>query len=165
QHHPARVHRHAHAAEVRGQGPARRGRRPPCRAHTGAPRGTARGHRRHLLVPGARRGRLHHRPGHRRQRRPQHLIASLVLLLPPGSARTMEINALAIIGTSFFEEYAAAMARNRPTADAPATDRPGSWRELAVARSLDPARARAEERVQRFLDAAVELMMENRTGK
>src|ERR671937_792374 len=34
----------------------------------------------------------------------------------------------------------------------------GSWRELAVARSLDPARVRAENRVQRFLDAALELM-------
>jgi AcrR family transcriptional regulator len=33
-----------------------------------------------------------------------------------------------------------------------------SWRDLAVARSLDPARVRAEKRVQRFLDAAVELM-------
>jgi AcrR family transcriptional regulator len=33
-----------------------------------------------------------------------------------------------------------------------------TWRELAVARSLDPARARAEQRVQRFLDAAMELM-------
>ena len=33
-----------------------------------------------------------------------------------------------------------------------------SWRELAVARSLDPARVRAEARVQRFLDAALELM-------
>jgi AcrR family transcriptional regulator len=33
-----------------------------------------------------------------------------------------------------------------------------SWRDLAVARSLDPARARAEKRVQRFLDAALELM-------
>jgi AcrR family transcriptional regulator len=33
-----------------------------------------------------------------------------------------------------------------------------SWRELAVARSLDPARARAEKRVQRFLDAAYEVM-------
>src|SRR5215212_6781808 len=33
-----------------------------------------------------------------------------------------------------------------------------SRRELAVARSLDPARARAEKRVQRFLDAALELM-------
>jgi len=33
-----------------------------------------------------------------------------------------------------------------------------SWRDLAVARSLDPARARAEKRVQRFLDAAIELM-------
>jgi AcrR family transcriptional regulator len=42
-----------------------------------------------------------------------------------------------------------------------ATDGPleaASWRELAVARSLDPARARAEKRVQRFLDAALELM-------
>jgi AcrR family transcriptional regulator len=35
---------------------------------------------------------------------------------------------------------------------------PTSWRDLAVARSLDPARARAEKRVQRFLDAALELM-------
>ncbi len=35
---------------------------------------------------------------------------------------------------------------------------PGSWRDLAVTRSLDPARARAEKRVQRFLDAALELM-------
>ena len=33
-----------------------------------------------------------------------------------------------------------------------------SRRELAVARVLDPARARAETRVQRFLDAAFELM-------
>jgi len=31
-------------------------------------------------------------------------------------------------------------------------------REMAVARSLDPARLRAEQRVQRFLDAAMELM-------
>jgi AcrR family transcriptional regulator len=33
-----------------------------------------------------------------------------------------------------------------------------SWRELSVARSLGPARERAERRVQRFLDAALELM-------
>jgi AcrR family transcriptional regulator len=33
-----------------------------------------------------------------------------------------------------------------------------SWREVAVARVLDPARLRAEKRVQRFLDAALELM-------
>src|SRR5687767_3559395 len=36
-----------------------------------------------------------------------------------------------------------------------------SWRELAVARSLDSARARAETRVQRFLDAALELMADS----
>ncbi len=36
-----------------------------------------------------------------------------------------------------------------------------SWRELAVARSLDSARTRAENRVQRFLDAALELMEAN----
>jgi AcrR family transcriptional regulator len=41
------------------------------------------------------------------------------------------------------------------TAAAPAQ---ATWRELAVARSLDPARVRAEKRVQRFLDAALELM-------
>jgi AcrR family transcriptional regulator len=34
---------------------------------------------------------------------------------------------------------------------------PLSWREQAVARSLDSARLRAETRVQRFLDAATEL--------
>lgn len=40
-----------------------------------------------------------------------------------------------------------------------ADDKPkGTWREQAVARRLDPARARAEDRVQRFLDAALELM-------
>ena len=37
-------------------------------------------------------------------------------------------------------------------------DAPVSWREAAVARSLDSARTRAESRVQRFLDAALELM-------
>jgi AcrR family transcriptional regulator len=40
----------------------------------------------------------------------------------------------------------------------PSTSDGGSWRELAVARSLDPARVRAEKRVQRFLDAALDLM-------
>ncbi len=40
-----------------------------------------------------------------------------------------------------------------------------TWRELAVARSLDPARVRAEKRVQRFLDAALELMDSSPTGK
>jgi AcrR family transcriptional regulator len=40
------------------------------------------------------------------------------------------------------------------TTNEPAT----TWREQAVARSLDSARTRAEHRVQRFLDAAIELM-------
>ena len=80
-------------------------------------------------------------------------------------AGVTEISLLESVDNTFYEEYASVMARNRPAADAPATDRPSSWRELAVARSLDPARARAEERVQRFLDAAVELMMQNETGK
>ncbi len=43
------------------------------------------------------------------------------------------------------------------------TDDAGSdattWREMAVARSLDPARERAEKRVERFLDGALELMV------
>jgi AcrR family transcriptional regulator len=42
---------------------------------------------------------------------------------------------------------------------------PVSWREMAVARSLGSARTRAENRVQRFLDAALELMNDNATGK
>ena len=37
------------------------------------------------------------------------------------------------------------------------------WRERAVSRSLNAARSRAEERVQRFLDAAFELIDENGT--
>jgi AcrR family transcriptional regulator len=36
-----------------------------------------------------------------------------------------------------------------------------SWRELAVARSLDSARTRAENRVQRFIGAALELIATN----
>ena len=47
-------------------------------------------------------------------------------------------------------------------ADAPVDS--ASRRELAVARVVDPARARAETRVQRFLDAALELMSST-TGK
>jgi AcrR family transcriptional regulator len=39
-----------------------------------------------------------------------------------------------------------------------------TWRELAVARSLDPARARAENRVQRYLDAAFELLSNDSGG-
>src|SRR6202040_2235043 len=48
---------------------------------------------------------------------------------------------------------------NEVVAGAPATDG-STWRELAVARSLDSARIRAENRVQRFLDAAIELLNE-----
>lgn len=43
----------------------------------------------------------------------------------------------------------------RPSADG---GPPPSWRDQAVARVADPARQRAETRVQSFLDAAVELM-------
>ena len=45
--------------------------------------------------------------------------------------------------------------------DAQALDSRAPWRDRAVARSLDGARSRAEERVQRFLDATVELIREN----
>jgi AcrR family transcriptional regulator len=44
------------------------------------------------------------------------------------------------------------------TPQEPLAEAAPSWRDVAVARSLDPARARAEKRVQRFLDAALELM-------
>jgi AcrR family transcriptional regulator len=49
------------------------------------------------------------------------------------------------------------MSPQDPAADA-AAEAGTSYRDLAVARSLDPARVRAEKRVQRFLDAALELM-------
>lgn len=55
-----------------------------------------------------------------------------------------------------------------PTDDAAAaaTDSPqGSWREQAVARSLDSARLRAENRVQRFIDAAFELLSGSAPGE
>ena len=75
-------------------------------------------------------------------------------LVTRGYGAGHEMGDFRITSATFLRRYASPMARNRPTADAPATDRPGSWRELAVARSLDPARARAKEPVQRFLDAA-----------
>jgi AcrR family transcriptional regulator len=51
-------------------------------------------------------------------------------------------------------------------ADAAATDSaPASWREQAVARSLDSARLRAENRVQRFIDAAFELLSASGPGE
>jgi AcrR family transcriptional regulator len=50
--------------------------------------------------------------------------------------------------------------------DAPDSEQPAvSWREAAVRRSLDSARMRAESRVQRFIDAALELMNESSSGK
>jgi len=49
--------------------------------------------------------------------------------------------------------------KNEPARDV-ATDEGLSRRQLAVARSLDSARTRAENRVQRFLDAAIELINE-----
>ncbi len=49
------------------------------------------------------------------------------------------------------------MASSEPTDTAP-EGRGVSWREMAVARSLDSARTRAENRVQRFMAAATELI-------
>jgi AcrR family transcriptional regulator len=49
------------------------------------------------------------------------------------------------------------MAPDEPPAEGTETESL-SWRDLAVARSLDSARLRAESRVQRFLDAAIELL-------
>jgi AcrR family transcriptional regulator len=44
--------------------------------------------------------------------------------------------------------------------DAVADENAPAWRERAVSRSVDAARSRAEERAQRFLDAAFELIDE-----
>ena len=53
-----------------------------------------------------------------------------------------------------------------PHEDAAATESaPASWREQAVARSLDSARLRAENRVQRFIDAAFELLSASGPGQ
>jgi AcrR family transcriptional regulator len=46
---------------------------------------------------------------------------------------------------------------NEPAGDSP-EDEVVSWRQFAVARSLDSARTRAENRVQRFMAAALELI-------
>jgi AcrR family transcriptional regulator len=53
--------------------------------------------------------------------------------------------------------YSSLVTRNEPALDSAGGDWL-SWREFAVARSLDSARTRAEKRVQRFLDAALDLM-------
>ena len=53
------------------------------------------------------------------------------------------------------------MTTNEPVAESSAA----SWREQAVARSLDSARVRAENRVQRFIDAAFELLSDSEPGK
>ena len=58
------------------------------------------------------------------------------------------------------------MATNGSGLDAGPSEEPVvSWRELAVTRSLGTARTRAENRVQRYLDAALELMNEGGAGK
>jgi AcrR family transcriptional regulator len=58
------------------------------------------------------------------------------------------------------------MAKNEPGNETgPAEEPVVSWRELAVTRSLGSARTRAENRVQRYLDAAMELMNEGGAGK
>lgn len=54
---------------------------------------------------------------------------------------------------------------NDASGDDTATAEPATWRELAVARSLDSARHRAESRVQRFLDAALELVQDGDTNE
>ena len=53
------------------------------------------------------------------------------------------------------------MTTNEPAPESSAA----SWREQAVARSLDSARVRAENRVQRFIDAAFELLSDSEPGK
>jgi AcrR family transcriptional regulator len=50
---------------------------------------------------------------------------------------------------------------NEPAAESASA----SWREQAVARSLDSARVRAESRVQRFIDAAFSLLSDSEPGK
>jgi AcrR family transcriptional regulator len=59
------------------------------------------------------------------------------------------------------------MTKNESPARAEPTkaDSSVSRRDLAVSRSLDSARARAESRFQRFLDAALELMNDGEPGK
>ena len=52
------------------------------------------------------------------------------------------------------------MTTNEPAVESAAV----SWRDQAVARSLDSARVRAESRVQRFIDAALDLMSESAPG-
>src|SRR5881227_1377679 len=53
------------------------------------------------------------------------------------------------------------MTTNEPVSASPTA----SWREQAVSRSLDSARMRAESRVQRFIDAAVDLLSVSAPGE
>jgi AcrR family transcriptional regulator len=75
-----------------------------------------------------------------------------MVLLTPGCFRLVNEDAPLQHGYSSCMPKNESVAEGRPAATAV------SRRELAVARVLDPARARAETRIQRFLDAALELM-------
>jgi AcrR family transcriptional regulator len=57
------------------------------------------------------------------------------------------------------------MALDETMAPAPQSDAPVRRRDLAVARSLDSARMRSENRVQRFLDAGFELLASAESGR
>src|SRR4249920_2371027 len=55
------------------------------------------------------------------------------------------------------------MSEAEPTDEKVADESEPAWRQRAVSRSLNAARSRAEVRVQRFLDAAFELIDEKGT--
>lgn len=74
-----------------------------------------------------------------------------------GVALDPQIVVIDILG---FKSRLSAMSANESTQPTSA-----SRRELAVARVLDPARERAETRVQAFLDAALELMNASTSGQ
>lgn len=56
------------------------------------------------------------------------------------------------------------MTTDHQEVELPTGESGASWREQAVARSLDTARVRAESRVQRFMDAGFELANDSATG-
>lgn len=91
----------------------------------------------------------------RQPRVPDSGAASVDVVVEPAVRRQCQNPVLSCRDRHSHQLHATISLMTDDSAAAPAR---ATWRDLAVARSLDPARVRAEKRVQRFLDAALDLM-------
>src|SRR5581483_8437825 len=88
------------------------------------------------------------------------LFASPMAIDRPSPLDAPTTTVLMRLERSAFSESEICPLRDGTLAAVARNEQAPTWREMAVARSLDSARTRAENRVQRFLDAALDLMNE-----